>query len=157
MTLTEFLLARIAEDETDARSAMGSTPGDDKTPSDWWVKETHSMVYAGHWVPVVETAERSIPNGDGDGVITWRVAAPLGHIARHDPARVLAECEAKRRIADMHTSDATWDGGEECAQCSFHEAYEGFNDVSETFPCTTLRLLALPYADHPDYDEKWRP
>ncbi|MFD9889100.1 DUF6221 family protein [Amycolatopsis sp. NPDC058986] len=23
--------------------------------------------------------------------------------------------------------------------------------------CTTLRLLALPYADHPDYSERWRP
>ena len=21
----------------------------------------------------------------------------------------------------------------------------------------TLRTLALPYADHPDYDEEWRP
>ena len=24
-------------------------------------------------------------------------------------------------------------------------------------PCATLRLLALPYADHPDYREEWRP
>lgn len=23
--------------------------------------------------------------------------------------------------------------------------------------CITLRLLALPYADHPDYSERWRP
>ncbi|OXM62512.1 DUF6221 family protein [Amycolatopsis vastitatis] len=23
--------------------------------------------------------------------------------------------------------------------------------------CVTLRLLALPYADHPDYSERWRP
>ena len=23
--------------------------------------------------------------------------------------------------------------------------------------CLTLRLLALPYADHPDYSERWRP
>lgn len=157
MTLTEFLLARIAEDESFASAAIGDEPGADKTPGDWWAKDEHSMVYAGDWVPVVETAERSIPNGDGDGVITWRVTAPLDHIARHDPTRVLAECEAKRRILEMHTPDSTWDGGEECAQCSFHEAYEGFNDVSEPFPCTTLRVLAAVCADHPDYDEAWRP
>lgn len=24
-------------------------------------------------------------------------------------------------------------------------------------PCKHLRILALPYADHPDYDETWRP
>ncbi len=24
-------------------------------------------------------------------------------------------------------------------------------------PCVTLRLLALPYAGHPDYQPEWRP
>lgn len=92
-----------------------------------------------------------------NGAVVWDRLHPDVRAAMWTPARVLAECEAKRRILDMHTSAATWDGGEECAQCSFHEAYEGFNDVSETFPCPTLRFLALPYADHPDYQEAWRP
>ena len=150
MTLTEFLLARIAEDEADARTAIGIAPGDDRTPSDWWVKEEHSMVYAGHWVPVVETAERSIPNGEGDGVITWRVPATLDHIARHDPDRVLAECEAKRRIVAEHPE-----------QVDMIPESEGFGSVQYEVPGRryvpeVLRLLAMPYADHPDYDEAWR-
>lgn len=147
MTLTEFLLARIAEDEADARTAVGIAPGDDRTPSDWWVKEEHSMVYAGHWVPVVETAERSIPNGEGDGVITWRVPATLDHIARHDPARVLAECEAKRRIVK-----------EIEALRGQRLAPPGSASLIMDYSLDrALRHLALPYADHPDYDDAWRP
>jgi hypothetical protein len=71
--------------------------------------------------------------------------------------RVLAECEAKRRIVAMHEPTSTWDRKVECEQCSFHEAYDGLNDVSEPWPCETLRLFALPFADHPDFSDEWRP
>ena len=27
----------------------------------------------------------------------------------------------------------------------------------EVFPCETVRLLALPYSQHPDYQKAWRP
>jgi len=27
----------------------------------------------------------------------------------------------------------------------------------EVFPCETVRLLALPYSQHPGYREDWRP
>lgn len=137
-TLTEFLLARIAEDEEAARVAARCSSWD-------WTAHGSILLY-------LDADRNAEPLGQ---VENYRQDDALRHIARYGPTRVLAECEAKRRIADMHTSDATWDGGEECAQCSFHEAYEGFNDVSETFPCTTLRLLALPYADHPSFDPAW--
>lgn len=55
----------------------------------------------------------------------------LEHIARHDPARVLAECEAKRRIMTMD--------------------FERYGEQVEL-----LYMLALPYAGHPDYEEAWR-
>ncbi|MBP2583380.1 hypothetical protein J3A78_003858 [Streptomyces sp. PvR006] len=60
------------------------------------------------------------------------------HIVRHDPARVLAEVNAKRRIVT---------------------AYENYdNDAPELdVPESVLRLLALPYADHPDYRPEWAP
>ncbi|MEU5023581.1 DUF6221 family protein [Streptomyces milbemycinicus] len=29
--------------------------------------------------------------------------------------------------------------------------------VQADAPITALRLLALPYADHPDYRDEWRP
>lgn len=62
----------------------------------------------------------------------------FAHVLRHDPARVLAEVEAKRRIVDLCDTETPETGGLPLA-------------------IRTLRLLALPYADHPDYDEAWRP
>ncbi|MGW3213126.1 DUF6221 family protein [Streptomyces parvus] len=60
------------------------------------------------------------------------------HIVRHDPARVLAEVNAKR--------------------ATFHRINEHINmtDLDEIHR-DLLRLLALPYANHPAYNEKWRP
>lgn len=80
------------------------------------------------------------------------------HMARHDPARVLAEVEAKRRILDLHDGshecstlrrDTDWDGNptEEVDSCTW---------VAEG-TCTTVQLLALPYADQEGYREEWRP
>ena len=56
-----------------------------------------------------------------------------------NPSRIFADCEAKRRVVDLH-KDA---GMGDCAYSSD--------------PCPTLRALALSYADHPDYLEEWRP
>lgn len=63
------------------------------------------------------------------------------HIATWDPARVLAEVDAKRQIVDEHAVR-----GGTCSACSWQDA-----------PCTTVRLLALPYADRDGYREEWRP
>ncbi len=71
------------------------------------------------------------------GIGVWSVAGPQAeHIARWDPARVLAECEAKRRIIEQ-VRDVKWGGFA----------------VRDTI----LELLALPYADHPDYRAWWAP
>lgn len=56
------------------------------------------------------------------------------------PDRVLAECQAKRRIIELHGDD------EDLHDCP---PWGRRTDGSE--PCLTLSALALPYADHPDY------
>lgn len=76
------------------------------------------------------------------------------HIARHDPARVLREVDAKRQLLALHAVDYRERPervlGEVddpfCAEC-----------VGERYPCATIRLLALPYVDRPGYREEWRP
>lgn len=84
MTLTEFLLARIAEDEDVAQMA---SPG------------------------------------------PWKV--------RYSPARVLAECEAKREIVMCAQSPVIWgDSAGALAHC--------------------CQSLAAVYADHPDYLPEWK-
>jgi hypothetical protein len=71
--------------------------------------------------------------------LAWKRAEHLAHIARHDPARVLAEVVAKRRILDLFTPPVSEWG-------------------SETLRLYGLaQLLALPYADRPGYREEWRP
>lgn len=71
-----------------------------------------------------------------------------------NPACVLAECEAKRRIV------------ERCREtmADYHAGYTGQFQrprgevLAEALARDTLRLLALPYADHPDYrEEEWKP
>jgi hypothetical protein len=68
----------------------------------------------------------------------WTGAAE--HIVRHDPARVLREVEMKRRIIDEHHP---------VDPCDAHDA------ELESIPCDTLLLLALPYADHEEFQDEW--
>jgi hypothetical protein len=107
MTLTEFLLARIAEDGAVARRGMSEPAYLHWGDSAW--EETYKM-------------------GEGEGC-SEEGAAFIEHMS---PARVLAECEAKRRIV-----------------AQFQPSRNGYSDL--------LALLALPYADHPDYNPEWRP
>lgn len=66
-----------------------------------------------------------------------------------NPARVLREVEAKRRIVELHApGEFEYADGDVCMLCD--------RQGPEPYPCTTLRLLALPYSDHPDYREEWR-
>lgn len=77
-------------------------------------------------------------------------------VARYDPARVLAECAAKRRVVLA------------CREARPDLAFLGVRprgmadfplppgDVHQ-FAALTLAQLALPYADHHDYRADWRP
>ena len=60
-----------------------------------------------------------------------------------DPARVLREVAAKRLMLADH---------EGVHRCDWGEHRGG-----DFGPCKQARLLALPYAGHPDYDEDWAP
>ncbi|MEV6790890.1 DUF6221 family protein [Streptomyces sp. NPDC051320] len=81
------------------------------------------------------------------GVASAFDGAAEAHAARHDPARVLAEIEAKRRIVDAYAEVADNDIDE-----PYEYAYGWANGLG-----AAVRLLALPYADHPEYREEWRP
>lgn len=64
--------------------------------------------------------------------------------------RMLAECKAKRAIIADHPQDPYHTA--DCNRCE-----DRVFDSPLEWPCPTLRLLAVPYADHPDYREEWRP
>lgn len=65
--------------------------------------------------------------------------------------RWMAEVQAKRAILDLHAplEDAGW---VTCAEC-----FDPHGTQCPEYPCETVRHLMSVYADHPDYDESWRP
>lgn len=132
--LVEFLLTRIAEDEGVAQAATSGP----------WVRYGKGRFYdytvglAPAFVPWPQTGGNRSPGRDYSAEVVGGVQEADGaHIARWDPARVLAECEAKRRIVGYHSVPDPHDHGEGCPGCD------------------TMRALALPYADHPDYRAEW--
>jgi hypothetical protein len=68
---------------------------------------------------------------------------------RRDPSRFAADVQAKRAIVGMYTNvqmGEGWDGEPAVLGGAEPETYY-----------ETLQHLATVYADHPDYDEAWRP
>lgn len=69
------------------------------------------------------------------------------------PSLVRAECEAKRRIVELHTAlDAE-------IRATFLSDPDTAANARLTRIGTEFALLCLasPYADHPDFNESWRP
>ncbi|WP_251151032.1 DUF6221 family protein [Cellulosimicrobium sp. Marseille-Q4280] len=80
-------------------------------------------------------------------------AGPARHRARWSPARVLAECDAKRRIVELAHEATGYDMTVDLERDSSARAQSGVSFVGDRI----LKELATVYADHPDYDESWRP
>lgn len=133
--LIAFLRARLDEDEAMARSA-GAEPWNamaEETP------DGENIYYT------VET--RKPPRALVESLATGASAqARIDHMARHHPARVLREIEAKRRILRAHEK---WCGG----RCDAKWPEGGF-DAAHYW---SIKSLAAVYADHPDYRAEWRP
>lgn len=146
--LINFLRARLDEDKAAARDA---------TPGPWWhnpgkqwlgpeafekydLRQGEEFVGYGGPHPFTGAVCSTGPASNMQGM------KDAEHIARHDPARVLREVEAKQE---------------------FVRAYEGrlaevkggsmIGDLTDEYEALVLPLLALPYSDHPDYRTEWRP
>jgi hypothetical protein len=120
--LIAFLRARLDEDEAAARAAGAGT---------WNIDDGMCCV--------VDPEEGQIAAGEHHGSIRTR---HVEHMARWDPARVLAEVAAKRAVLELHDDPS-----------GLHVCEDQLADASE---CRTLRAVAQPYASHPDFDPTWR-
>lgn len=140
VTLTEFLMARIDEDGAVAREAGGSA----------WHVECYGRA---EWMDDDERAAHLAGASHSDECVIdgpdFRIYDEGGHspkqaqhIARHDPASVLAECGAKRRIVEMAQSLI---------------AQTDLSPLSAGFGRRLLLNLACVYADHPDFRDEWKP
>ena len=130
--LIEFLRARLDEDERVARAAV------ERGMSVW---EAHEQG---------RVAMVSLPDGDA---LIYDEGSPnddqARHIARWDPARVLAEVQAKRRIVDEVAPEM------ETIEWVRDQEFAASSDPTEYQSRKLLGLLATSYADHPDYDPAW--
>lgn len=158
--LVQWLRAQLDEDERTARAA---------TPGPWeWRHE-----YGEPWQPVADgwldySGEHISAPGDratlfGPGMTPHADAV---HIARHDPARVLREIDAKRQVITKYT--AAVERMEELASLCERLKAEGESTFMAEMDRATaihrrdvlhevLQLHALPYADRPGYRDEWRP
>ncbi|MBO9523469.1 MAG: hypothetical protein J7518_18215 [Nocardioidaceae bacterium] len=108
-----------------------------------------------------ETLAQAAIDAHGIGHV-WRGAeddADGEHFARWNPWRVLASCVSKRLIIAAHRDIGVGVDGraddeikeQACSTCGQYDQY------AIAWPCYTLRVLALDWADHPSYRREWRP
>lgn len=140
--LVQFLRDRLDEDYEAARVVLGVN-------SMAAYKQGKPLP---RWVPSPE-GDAGIWDTDGTPRVKFVWARERDHIIRHDPARVLAEVEAKRWLLtqyvehermDRETFDA--EGQHARSLVSLRAAY-----------LDAVRALASVYADHPAFKPEWRP
>ncbi|MGW6703595.1 DUF6221 family protein [Streptomyces sp. NPDC054956] len=163
--LVQFLHACFDADERSAKRMAEFYPTPWDVADRGWM--AHVMADGPDFREVVHLEQwAGMPDGKG----TPDLGEMIEHVARHNPARVLVEVDAKRRILLLHNIPAVVspkmaafglrDGeapedDRRCAGCGLYGDDEPIvPDVSE---CPILRALALPYADHPDYLPEWAP
>jgi len=131
--LVAWLTKILAEDK-----AVAETAAKVNGSAEWTSPDVADYVY---------TVTDGNPYPVACGAYDFMVGGTKRFIARHDPAAVLADIEAKRAII---ANCLTWIGGE-----PLNAWYDGGRpqDLADE----TLRLLASAYADRPGYLDEWKP
>jgi len=141
MTLTEFLTARLDETEATAKAAH---------PGPWETKEETGLFGRVAHLCVMAPFSPTLPHA-ATGLTSY---VPLGtqdagtarHIALHDPARVLREVEAERKILTNY-------------ERIFAERKTHPDDQAIAGALLALygvvRTLAAVCSNHPDYNPAW--
>ncbi len=140
--LVAFLSARLDEDEEVAKAA-GPVTGRWCIDSEGHIQDEETGGGGSAYVAV----------GPWDGPVHERCAI---HIARYDPARVLAEVAAKRAILAEHEPEPWGDPHPELSRCAPGHG-DGGSGWWTTWPCIEVRAIAAVYSDHPGYRPEWKP
>lgn len=128
MELADFLAARLDEDEAAAKAAA----------------EDYRPTWKPVWILASEAA--NLVDLDGMPLGGTHVRSTAGHIARHDPARVLRDVEAKRAILARYGEYSGTNIGE---HLQWSQEQQGLYRA--------MCALAAVWSDHPDYQQEWKP
>ncbi len=140
--LIGFINARLADDERAAQAAPGTR---------WHAFRQEDIagaaVYDDQWLLLTpahydhDKPMSAAPGATGPAYIEHHRDELAAHIARHDPARVLREVEAKRKIVARYQASLGYDNAEDEARCWL------LGEIVEA--------LASAWSDHPDYNPDW--
>lgn len=130
MELVDFLRARLDEDEAAARMAA------EELGSDWYYRDGSVQSHS-HYGSVASGSQDFLEPERGD------------HIARHDPARVLAEVGAKR--GDLHQYEEVREQVRNPVSAENRRAAR----IEQGALADVLRRHARVYRDHSDFDLAW--
>lgn len=179
-TLLEFIEQRLTEDELWAKAASAPRwPEDGHPPVPGGVHWTWAV--GGNWDPVDpdplepfmggydgrwsrSVTLRTVEEWDSSvGPMPNKVAeaeelrtAEGAHIARHDPARVLREVAAKRRLLGLIFAYEALDDAERGCSHTADQIAAGECAVKPG-RIEALRTIAAVWRDHSDYDPTWSP
>lgn len=135
--LIAFLRARLDEAEAGAHASGPARVG--------WATYRDADGGMFYTSPVAELGEgwsKTTDPQEREWVTGGQETHPTSVHVVYDPADVLADVDAKRGILD--------EAGRYSPELEHGDNGEWAFDI-------VLRLLALPYSDHPDYREEWRP
>lgn len=134
MTIVEFLLARIAEDEH--RFDLPDAVQVDSAHGEGWVTRADCPLCGRYMFEGTEVATEEAWWEHVDSV--------------HERERVLAECKAKRSILNAYPAQERWIEERMLCEMGPRMVRAGW----EIPPA--LYALAAIFADHADFDEAWR-
>lgn len=146
MTVVEFLLARCRDREQ--RASKDIWVADQATAGERESRYGHNLPHSEVEVDGQTIARYTGGAHEADAMLAQRFK-PAN--VRERAQRALAGADAMRRIVELH------DGPHACH--TWHEAHremDAYATVHAGDACSTLLLLALADAHHPDYDPAWR-
>jgi hypothetical protein len=174
-----FLCGCISEDEMWAREASRDSHGLIPTGAHWrWVDGDDDTVipidpnagehaeFDGQYAHLRSVEELHYDFGRRQGTssqvalgyVEELPTVPAGHIMRHDPARVLADCTSRRAVIERILSEEHYACEDGWLACATQENYCQDDDREGTCTCDRddrvlafLTDMAIPYADRPDY------
>jgi hypothetical protein len=143
--LIAFLNAQLDKRERAAKAMKAVYPTPWEVADRGWMARV--VADGPNFLEVIRLEQGQVPDAQWLGDV-------IQHVALNDPDFVLADVAAKRQIIEAHPAGRDHPESEYyCTECGpFWRDGKRFG-----YPCETLRLLALPYASHPDYRMEWKP